>query len=486
MHDPPILRDHRLFVTTDRGRLYAFSLTPRETEEPLIFDAQTGDLTEIGGTPFVVARTHREAWVIAGQFDQWVLNEPKRRFVGVRGSSSDKTTVAGALGPLEFSWWQPIQTVGDNAFLATRSADRPGVLMTAVSLKDEQVRWQITLGAGLAELSTSADQDVLTALTRKGDLFRLTADEWSGSNVLQEPFASLAREKGLEEQIWHGDVAPNQRLYWSLHEPRKLFFRQAAATGQSMSFSGRTLPFGLSAEPALFQNGILAPGPDGLLAWLDLPGLKPLAQPFQAPFEVARPPRWRSVSVASDESILAADRNGVLYRVEVADEPVRHLVGEAVQTLPGPLRSRIIRKEEALYLVDGNRTLWAFSTDGRNELGRWPLADGLAGDLMSAGKYVLAREQSGTLHCLDDTGRLLWSAELPEGPLVGRPRVLGGNQLLLAFEQGLLLAMDLPDGGRAWTLETGQTLESGPEPLGERLVVGAADGTLLLYTIPRQ
>ena len=105
---------------------------------------------------------------------------------------------------------------------------------------------------------------------------------------------------------------------------------------------------------------------------------------------------------------------------------------------------------------------------------------------MSAGKYVLAREQSGTLHCLDGTGSKLWSVELPEGPLVGRPRVFGGDQLLLAFEQGLLLAINLSDGGRAWTLETGQTLESGPEPLGKRLVVGTADGTLLLYTIPRQ
>jgi len=145
-----------------------------------------------------------------------------------------------------------------------------------------------------------------------------------------------------------------------------------------------------------------------------------------------------------------------------------------------------VRREGALFLVDGNRTLWAFSTDGRNELGRWPLASSLAGDLMSAGKYVLAREQSGTLHCMDGTGRMLWSAELAEGPLVGRPRVFGGNQLLLAFEQGLILAMDLSDGGRAWTLETGQTLESGPAPMGKRLVVGAADGTLLLYTIPRQ
>jgi outer membrane protein assembly factor BamB len=484
VHHPPVVRENRLFATTDRGRLYGFSLAARETDEPLRLDAQTGDSTSDGGQPFVVPRNNREVWLLGSKLDGWVLNEPQQRFEGMRRGGSADATAAGTLGAFVFSSWQPIQTAGDDAFLVTRSADRPGTLVTAVSLKDDQIRWQVVLAAGLADLTASEGDSVLIALTGAGDLFRVEAGGRSGGTIVQEPLSSLAVRYGLEGEAWRADIAPTQRLYWSPRAPRDLLIREGTAAGQTMAMARRTLPFDLSAAPALFRGGILAPGPDGNLASLGWPGLAPSAEAFQAPFEVARPPRWRSVAVAPDGSILAADLNGVLYRVEWVGEPVARLQGEAVQTLPGPLRSRVAIAGNAAYVIDATQTLWAFSLDGRNELGRWNLADGLAGDLMVVGEVVLVHGPSGVLRCFDGAGREAWSATLPEGALAGAPRALG-NHVLVAGVRGEVWALQLADGSKSWSVDTGQALESGPVIMAGRFAVGAVDGAVLLYPLPR-
>jgi hypothetical protein len=78
---------------------------------------------------------------------------------------------------------------------------------------------------------------------------------------------------------------------------------------------------------------------------------------------------------------------------------------------------------------------------------------------------------------------IAWRRELGHGDLAGRPLVKDGAALLLHASGGLS-RISLADGAEAGYADLGQSAVAGPVPLGERVVVAAPDGALIVVNRP--
>jgi hypothetical protein len=72
-----------------------------------------------------------------------------------------------------------------------------------------------------------------------------------------------------------------------------------------------------------------------------------------------------------------------------------------------------------------------------------------------------------------------WTSPLAYGPLVGRPLQVNGN-LVLASLSGTVWMISGQDGKELAKVDVGEPLGAGPVAFGTRLLLSAADGTLLV------
>ena len=80
-------------------------------------------------------------------------------------------------------------------------------------------------------------------------------------------------------------------------------------------------------------------------------------------------------------------------------------------------------------------------------------------------------------------GAIRWRRAIEHGQLGGRPLVTGGGALLLHVAGGLE-NVNLADGAATGYADVGQPAIAGPVALGERVVVAAPDGSMLVVNRP--
>ncbi|MBI5834946.1 MAG: PQQ-binding-like beta-propeller repeat protein [Armatimonadetes bacterium] len=94
---------------------------------------------------------------------------------------------------------------------------------------------------------------------------------------------------------------------------------------------------------------------------------------------------------------------------------------------------------------------------------------------MAPGRVYVA-SLGGQVSALDlATGRTLWQTRLP-GEVIGGP-LLAGGRVIVPTTTGLLVALD-PAGAIAWRYDANAPLTATPTLAADRLVIGAADGSV--------
>jgi hypothetical protein len=100
-----------------------------------------------------------------------------------------------------------------------------------------------------------------------------------------------------------------------------------------------------------------------------------------------------------------------------------------------------------------------------------------------AGYGALVATDAGELLLIGADAAIAWRRELVHGELAGKPLVQDGAALVV-HAQGGLAQINLADGAETGYAEIGQSAAAGPVPLGERVVVVAPDGALLVVNRP--
>ena len=117
---------------------------------------------------------------------------------------------------------------------------------------------------------------------------------------------------------------------------------------------------------------------------------------------------------------------------------------------------------------------------------RWRVRPG--GSFRSAPTYaqgrVIVASEGGQVSALDGgIGRAVWQTRLP-GEVIGGPLAVG-NRVIVPTTSGWLLALDAT-GQIAWRYDAKAALTARPSLAGDRLVIGAADGSVHCVTLDGQ
>ena len=109
-----------------------------------------------------------------------------------------------------------------------------------------------------------------------------------------------------------------------------------------------------------------------------------------------------------------------------------------------------------------------FPVEGRIAWGPEPLGDLV---LVSTDRHKPLAFEAGQ--------KQRWTSPLAHGPLVGRP-LRGNGNLVLASLSGTVWMISAQDGKELAKVDVGEPLGAGPVAFGTRLLLSAADGTLLV------
>jgi outer membrane protein assembly factor BamB len=213
-----------------------------------------------------------------------------------------------------------------------------------------------------------------------------------------------------------------------------------------------------------------------------------LIQPFQPRLERGAEFNWSTPLVLNEREVLLADGQSKLYRLSVIDKPEPYLAAVAEAALTGPVTAPLAVAGQTAYAVNGAGELTAFALgEGPAKTlspgGSWPLASGAAWGPYNAGPQVLVATTTGQLMCLNDKQELVWQVELKQGALSGTPLV-AGDGILVSTRSGRLCRLAIASGEELAVLDLGEPVAAGPVAFGERLLLAAKGGSLLVVAKP--
>ncbi|MCH5376076.1 MAG: PQQ-like beta-propeller repeat protein [Planctomycetes bacterium] len=242
----------------------------------------------------------------------------------------------------------------------------------------------------------------------------------------------------------------------------------------------------VTATPVAFEDALLVPMDNGQVALVDPETGDNRVLPLQAPTAAGTKITWRRPAVTGDHFVLA-DQQGKLYRVGINDSPEPHLDAVNQADQGAKIVSALAAAGDTVYAVVREPTSDTVISISANDLAAgssWPLDGRVVWGPEAVGDGVLMTTDRGKLLCFETGQKQRWTAELPYGPLTGRPLLYEGD-LLLASTEGTVWRVAGADGKEIAKNEIGEPLASGPvffDAQGGLLLLGASDGTL--HVIP--
>lgn len=475
-----------LAVVTDLGAIYVLEITPDAQDEPLRMVASR-PTSDGPPQPRPLLLSGDRLWVGGAALGCYELQLAASKLAPQRTLYEGDTIVS-------------LEALGETLVVA-RADRRGGTLLSALDSKSGQHDyWECHVAAPLAAPPVVRQSDgALVAMTVDGTGYALPADQ---AVQAEQPFSSVVRngQRIGDEHAALERHEPAVLVEATRERPAALAWRPAptdatAASGNARLSSsqlqlvdlqtplqGRRLntPGDVVAPPAAWQGNLLVPLGVGQLAVLDPANGEEVLGPFQPPLALGERPSWTAPEVFG-EQIVIGDGQLRLFRLEVREQPSKHLAAAAEAQLASPPTSPLAALGEAVYLVDAADTLQALALADLSPGAHWQLSAPLVWGPRRVGSHVLLASD-GQLLCLDGKQQLRWQTDLPLLAGGSRARVTGAieldSSLIVATQQGDLLKIGASDGHIAASHDVGQPLQGDPVVWRDRLVVTGHDGTI--------
>jgi hypothetical protein len=159
------------------------------------------------------------------------------------------------------------------------------------------------------------------------------------------------------------------------------------------------------------------------------------------------------------------------------------LVKEA-EVGPRRIGSAVVVLGDTAIAVAGDSRLVRFKRPALESAGETNLSAPVEWGPYLAGEAALVATVDQKLAATTAAGEVRWEVPLEHGPLAGPPLV-AGDSVFLTFRKGIVERRALADGNPIGTLNVEHPLATGAALFQQRLVVAAADGTLLVIDQPK-
>ena len=453
-----------VWALTDQGQLYAYQVNPFQEDRPFTLITST-DLPDLEGEEaYMAVASGQEVWIGAGDLTRYRLSVQQQQ-IRVAWNQTRSGTAA-----------QSLQIHGDYVFLAEFPERGPGIFFSAVDGHREKTCWTTQLGDSIltSYLSRSSDDPLQwTGLTTHGKSYDLTPFRHQNvifDRAINQLDVNAFFDNDQSSGVWVND---SDWVAGSTGQRSLLVWNPSEGTGYWID-----LPFAISAGISAFRQGILIPADDQRLYWLSAQSGEQRAIPFQSPLDVDRPVLWKRPAVLDNGDMAVTDSKSNLFQLEVSESSPVQLTLKNTAALRMSEQTEIVSVGEAIYGIDQDGQLVAFSTKDLAVIGRWPLGqDYEIGGMWKVDRYLFLKSFNNEWLCADDQGKLLWRVRFPDA-IVGPP-ILSNGGIFLIQREGKIHRINIHDGTTKLIFDTREVLVrtfQGPE---ERLIVVCADGALL-------
>jgi outer membrane protein assembly factor BamB len=376
----------------------------------------------------------------------------------------------------------PLAVVGEAIIHVRRPNKRAGAIVGATNAANNRTAWETELAVPLAGAPAVGDPLQLSAIAASGAAYVLDRQAMIRGVQDQAVRASLPAGKAppLTDAV---DLGGGRLAAGAVGGTSLVIFRPADSTQpvQTVELAGP-----LSCAPIGWHGGIVAPTDVGQVFLIDADSGESAATAFQPELEPDRKYHWLTpaqTGATNAMQLLLSDGAEKMHLIEVAAQPTPHLAAvKSVDVGAAPLASRLAVTSK----------VFAGTEDGR--LASFALPELTAGDLVelgghvvwgpfAAGEGVLLATDTSEVMLVGADGAVKWRHAGEHGALSGKPLVDGPSAIVLHGEGGVS-RINLADGTEAGYAELGQPAVAGPVALGERLVVAAPDGALLVVNRP--
>jgi PQQ-like domain len=462
----------RIAAVTSRGQAAVFEATAENDQAAFTLLASR---EAQGGEPLAhFALLHEGHLWIAGNQLQKLAIQPTGNQLPVRSIDRDYRGDA-------FDY--PLHAVGQTLVHLRRPAGRPGAALAAGDSEGRPI-WEVELAVPPAGApSVDASGLTITAGAASGAVYLLDRDAMTRrvqneAERLDSPPAKLPPMTDsaalAEGRLVLGGVGAKHLLHFRPGDPRESL-RAIELTGP------------LSCPPIAWREGFTTATDVGQVTLHSTEDGSPLATPFQPELKPGREYHWIRPAVAGegpDSRLVISDGVEKVYLVALEPQPQPHLAAVVSANIGGsPLTSPLAVVGNQVVAGNDAGHLARFTLPDLQPAEAIDLGGRVAWGPYPAGEGALIAIDGGELLLVNPDGAIAWRQPLKRGQLGGVPLFDGGEALLL-YPDGGVARISLADGSEQAFAELGQSAVAGPIPFGPRLIVSAADGTLLVLNRP--
>lgn len=472
---PLIQTAARVIVVTDLGAIRVLEVNTANAKQPV------ADIVE------AVVASYKSPVTGYSVFDGgrlWVGND---RFTKYDLQTSRNRLGRAWIKDERDSFVAPPQVIGDTLYHLRRRKDSPAFTAAAIQGDDGKLLWEVDLAVPAALLAVDMQRKLVHSVSAQAELYEVTPEVFQTGAVDQPAAAAggTARGKPFTE------VQALDQGRWALASPqdrgRVVIYDPGAATPSGRLRDVLLTAAGtaqVTATPVFCNGGLIAPLDNGQVLLLDAATGDNKFLPFQPPVEAGSKVAWGRPAAAGAEQreFVIADDRRKLFRVGVKDQPEPHLAAASQAQLEVDIVSPLATAGDTVYGITrgpNSDTVLSFSAADLAAGKEWPLEGRVVWGPEPSDGLVLVATDRQTLLAFEAGQKQRWTSPLAYGPLVGRPLCVNGN-LALASLSGTVWMISGQDGKELAKADVGEPLGAGPVAFGTRLLLSAADGTLLV------
>ena len=471
----PLVFEGRVALITTRGAIHVYEIDPADTADPVRVAAETLGTAEedVVGYPLV---DRGELWVADTQLTRYGLQLSRGQLARKQAFLEGDAFVA------------PLRVIGDVLYCQRRRAGALGTTVAAIDLAADaggMILWETDLAV---PGSVEVVENRISVQSAHGDVFSVGADALQ-SRIVQRPAASIpnaGEQAAFPYRVALGDGRVSR------------IGRSQRAGGVTCRFNnGETtaVPFSLmaigapAAAPAAFAGGILLPTDDGRIHLVDPADGKEMMMPFQPRRVPGAAITWRKPATLDGDGkrFIATDGAERMFLVGIEDNPRTHLAAVAQTALAAPLESDPATVGNTVYAAvraGVGHALVTYKLPSLESDKEFALDGAVVWGPVRLGDVVLLATQPGGLVCLGEGPELRWKAPLSGANPVGEPILLDG-QLIVALGDGTVLRLAPDSGEETARIDVGEPVDGRIVALGNRLLLSASDGSLLVAEMPK-
>ncbi|QDU56508.1 outer membrane protein assembly factor BamB family protein [Aeoliella mucimassa] len=464
----PLVDGRRITFITDRGQIAVYEVSVGADGDALTLVAQKSDRSAQPRVSFG-HMLDGHVWVAESSLVKYAISPTGNRLnaVGLKNDYNRSQYVT------------PLAVRGDVVIHTRGRRRKAGFTVTASNSSDGSPYWETDIATPAAgNPLASANPLALLEADANGKVYRFDP----------EAIKTRVQNDSLENPLGNSDetvysysnlLADGAAVFAAEDAAHVLLYSPSAPK----PLSKIDLAAPLAASPTTFGKGWVAPLKVGQVFVLDAESGKPIAAPFQPTLEAGRTLHWKPASVYDQDRLLITDGATKLYMLEVGDDGAPALTAASEATLNlTPLSTGFTVAGDVAVAIAANGQLSIYKLPELEPLqsvnpgGRVVWGPHAAGETV-----VLATAKS--LTAIDSSGAATWQVPLETGALAGTPLTDGGS-MIVAAQDGTILRINLADGSIAGRADAGEPIAAGPVKLGNRLVVSARDGSLLVVDAP--